>query len=447
MNECKKNKSILNRWIKDQRGVAIMLVLGAITLLSALAVDFGRESQVNLRMAMNERNNLQAEYLARSSINMLRLLMVKERALKNTITQLSGGAIDPKVPLCKQFPLSTELLRGVFSTISGSGQKPDESDETPEVETAAANKVVTQFERAAAESFLSFSGDFDAECEDESSKINLNRFATLQSDQQTLGGLNAYDQYKQLITQFLSRREVKALFIGDESEQEQKIEDAVRNIADWIDTDTQINERPGVRSGDERSIYSDREDGFELRNGRMATLDEAYLIEGVTDSWFAPISSYFTIYGGDKVNVCTAEPAIVEALIRSYAANNERIPSIGEEDHELIDSVVEGVATLCADPQVSAQQITQTVESLLTRQGAASDGFYTAPPANGGAPVTPGAGGGFADLITIESGPFRLIATGRVGTANHQNSVRIDMLLDTSDQDPKKWRTLYWHIQ
>ncbi len=420
----------------NQRGVALMLVLGTITILTSLVADFGMQSQIQVRLALADRDRLQAEYLARSAINLTRLLMVKERGLKQVISQLSNGAIDPKMPLCTQFPFSTEMLRGLLG-INGEGSSvvADESA-TP----ATDQTVITAFDREAAADFFSFRGDFDTECHDESGKFNLNIFASLDPSEKTIGGLNPYDSQKHILMELLRRPAVKVL-LGEDSET--RIPEVVRNIADWIDTNTLINESPGVQSGSEMSVYSKRGADFIMRNGKMATMDEAYLIEGVTDDWFAPVSSMLSIYGRDKINVCTAEPMLVESLVLSYAANNARIPPINPDNKELLDTIVATITADCAGLNPSPQIITQHVEGLLTGQ---------ASPSSGGNNTVAAAGGAFSDMIDLNPGPFEIVGTGKVLTRHNVDGseqwtkVRIVTILDNESNDPAKWKTLYWRL-
>jgi general secretion pathway protein K len=422
--------------LRNRRGVAIILVLGAITIMSGLAVDFGFNSEVQLRLALAGRDRLQSEYLARSGVNFLHLLMVKERAFKDKIAQLSQGAIDPKIPICKQFPLSTELLRAIFASgaLGGGGSEGEGGEEGEEAAEPATEKMVTSFDVSKAKEFLQFRGDFDGACEDESGKMNLNYFAALKSEEKTIGGPNTYDRFKGTIMQLMLQKDVRKLF---GKRPEQRVVELVRNIGDWIDVDTNMNERPGVSGGAERSIYSERGPDFKIRNGKMTTLDELYLVEGVKDSWFGPLRPFFTIYGKEKVNICTSEPVVIEALIMSYAEGNARVPAVNPKNRKLIDSVVDGVSEACGGEKPTPASIAKVVEGLLAGQGAETTA------ASGAA----AAGGTFADLLEITGGPYRLVGTGRViAGQDREVSARIEMVIDTSDKDPKKWKRLYWNM-
>src|SRR5207248_698749 len=59
----------------SRRGVALVLVLTTVAILTSIAVDFGYQSRVSLRLTENARDELRAYYLARSAVNLSRLLL------------------------------------------------------------------------------------------------------------------------------------------------------------------------------------------------------------------------------------------------------------------------------------------------------------------------------------------------------------------------------------
>lgn len=429
-----------------ERGMAVMMVLGITTILAGLASQFAFQSHVAMRLAEGELQHLQAEYLARSAVNFLKLEIVKEKQLKSVIQQLSKGSINPKVPLCRQFPLSTALLRGFFA-VPAAGEaaaenKTDEDSGAPAEKVGSGKEIVTSFDTAAAAKFLHFTGDFSAECEDEAAKFNLNGFFGLKPDEVTIGGLNAYDRYKVTLLGFLLTPDARPLF-GDDAEAPAKAAEVVRNIADWVDANDQVNQSPGAAGGSEQDAYRERDGNFRTRNGKMLTLDEAYLIAGVSDEWFTPLRKYFTVYGGAKINICTADQRVVEALLTSYAANNPRIPDITADTQELLTAAVEQVAIDCTGMNPSVAAVTQDVEAILMGgSGPSADVPIATGTGTAGAAT---AGGGLAELITIDTGVLRLVGTGQVpGSGGREMAVRIEAVVDTKETDPKKWKMLYW---
>ena len=84
--------------IRSRRGVALILVLTTVAILTSIAVEFAYQSRVNLRLAENARDELRAYYLARSAVNLSRLLL----HFQKQVDQL-GGQLGP---------LLTRLLSG-----------------------------------------------------------------------------------------------------------------------------------------------------------------------------------------------------------------------------------------------------------------------------------------------------------------------------------------------
>ncbi|MBI2346010.1 MAG: general secretion pathway protein GspK [Deltaproteobacteria bacterium] len=424
------------RMPKTDKGVAVLLVLGALFALATLAADFAMGRSVDLRLATAARDRLQAEYLATSAVNFLRLELKIERSAKSLFAQLPTGTQGIGTgPLCKQYPISTGLLKAIFFP-GGEGQPV--GSET--AEKAAASRMVNVFETETAQAFLQFRGDFAGECEDEGGKLNLNVFAGLNPLQQTLGGLNAYDRFKEIFTTFLGQERFKE-YLGAEDADPQLAREAVRNMADWVDPNETINEKGGGQGGPESALYGGTTD-YSVRNGKMLTLDEAYLVAGVTDGWFTPLKRYFTVYGETKINRCSAAPEVVEAVVTAYALGNPKFPAFTPTNAELMKKITEAVAFDCNGAQVAPQKVAQDIESLL------SGGILSPsePQPTNPVPAPTGvstATGSLAELIATEARFYRLIGTGEVG----ETGVRIETVVDVKEGDPKKWKMLYWHLE
>ncbi len=296
----------------NKKGVALMLVLSAIVVLSTVLVEFAYNTNVNYNLAMNERDRLQSYYLAKSAYSFMLLELKFDRMFRQIVqsqnlAQYLGGAAN--MPLCQQFPLSTGLIRAVFTggglegLMGGAG---GEEGDTEGGEESQIEDKIESLQRGAsvsaekmASEFLEFEGDFDGECIDEGTKINLNGFAGLSKTSAGDGKPSPFDEYKQYLYKFLSDKKYEALF----EDSEVQISQIVDNIGDWIDTDGEINEMSGRSGGAERSIYDRLGVPYQARNSKLITLLEAYLIDGVTDLWFPELQENFTIYGDGKITM------------------------------------------------------------------------------------------------------------------------------------------------
>ncbi len=74
------------------RGIALLVVLLAITLLTIVVIEFTDAAQVETHLALSARNALQATYLARSGVNVAEALLVADA----TVDSLGGRSRDAR---------------------------------------------------------------------------------------------------------------------------------------------------------------------------------------------------------------------------------------------------------------------------------------------------------------------------------------------------------------
>src|SRR5689334_1126652 len=85
---------------RRQRGVALIIAVVAITILTVVATEFAYNTRVDLQLAANQRDEVQAMYMARSGVALSRLLLRFQKQVDQTpipnigdlARQLTGGA-------------------------------------------------------------------------------------------------------------------------------------------------------------------------------------------------------------------------------------------------------------------------------------------------------------------------------------------------------------------
>lgn len=432
------------------------MVISAIVVLTTLGVEFAYNTSVGYHLAQNERARLQAYYMAKSAYNFMLLELKFDRVFRQVVQSQNLGEYlgeNAQLPLCQQFPMSTGLIRAVFmggeilttqGDNKGAGEEGAEGESITEDKEARDESLeemrkgtsISQ-EKTAAE-FLEFEGDFDAECIDEGTKINLNGFAGLATTALVEGQMSPLDQYKQYLYRFLSQPKYELLF----KTADVRVTDVVNNIGDWIDEDTTSSEIGGKSGNAERLKYDKLELKYPVRNGRLLTLLEAYLIDGVDDDWFYPMMNDFTVYGDGKVNVCTASKEILETVIKRYVESTPGLPPLRLEDPEEMKRLTTAVTDICKTGASGEALKQQIATALNTAIGAVSQSpLQPAPQSSTQLPASQ-AQQGFGSYITTESRYFSLKLTGQI----QQTTVRIMTILDVKDQDPKKWKILYWKV-
>jgi type II secretory pathway component PulK len=78
--------------LRDQRGVALFMVIGAIAVLSILVTEFTYIAQVNQRMAYDGLEQLRAHYLAKTGLKLSLLRLKAYQNVKGVVGSSAGGA-------------------------------------------------------------------------------------------------------------------------------------------------------------------------------------------------------------------------------------------------------------------------------------------------------------------------------------------------------------------
>src|SRR6186713_1541770 len=84
-----------------ERGVALIIAVISITLLTVVATEFAYNTRVDLQLAANQRDEVRAYYMARSGLSLGRLLLRFQKQVDQTpipnlgamMQQVLGGAL------------------------------------------------------------------------------------------------------------------------------------------------------------------------------------------------------------------------------------------------------------------------------------------------------------------------------------------------------------------
>ncbi len=293
------------------RGVAIVLALVTIAILSMAVVDFAYSARVNTVMATNERDNLKSYYLAKSGLNLSRLLLSFQYALQaesrdtdDEMGQMIGRAMRRSNFQLYQY---VDLLMGPFN----SGR----------VEIPLAS---VDLQGMGVGGFGEFTGRFDVDVQPEEGRIAINRFArdeVRETDLIELCSMILDERYNPVFEQQDQFGELmdRAAILG--------------HIVDFIDLN---NERTLLRddctiegrSGDEARPYArDDEYDIEPRNARLTHVEELYRVHGINEGFMKAFADAFTVYdvGRPNLNVATA-PVFYSVLCQNIQLSGENVP-------------------------------------------------------------------------------------------------------------------------
>lgn len=427
--------SIYNRGSRGgQKGIALLLVLSSLLILSAIVVEFAYDTNVSYNVSINEEERLKAHYLALSGLNFAKIVIRYDKDAKQLVASAArqlGRNIQVQ-PLYKMMPINSALLRGLMESATsegGEGIPPPPEGGEGEDKFGAARQGMASLNLKEAKNFLDFQGDFSAEVEPEDGKIPLNAFYQLNST------APEYDRLKNVLVQLFLQKSFEGL-LKDKTRDSQ---DLANKIADYVDKNDSVNEAGGNERGPEMSQYS----GTSLRpkNAKFLTIEELMLVPGMTDDLLTELKKHVTVYKStDKINACAATDEVLRAMIIAFTMSREDIEDIRPENEDRLKNAVEKVREKCPDTGAMGQALNEVL-GLAGPGSAASVSPTTQPSGPGGTPPPPATS--FASMLTNEETIFRIEAIGTVGNAE----VKIVDVINSASPNPDQWRDLYWRVE
>lgn len=80
-------------------------------------------------------------------------------------------------------------------------------------------------------------------------------------------------------------------------------------IVDWVDPDDEPR-----TYGAESPTYQSREPGYRAKDGKMETLSELRMVQGITSDIYEKVAPYLTVYDTAGINVNTADRFVVQSF-------------------------------------------------------------------------------------------------------------------------------------
>lgn len=303
------------------RGIAVLIALVSLTLLSVVVVDFMYSTRVNLAMASNSRDKAKSYYLAKSATNISSLVLSFQFALQS---ESKGSKDDMARMISKAMRQSNFQIYSyvdLFIKPFSSG-----SIETPIGGVNLSDSGVA--------GFGGIKGEFEAEIVPESGRISLSDFNKLKIEDKFLAPLCALMADNQYDPIFERSDEVDG---GSFSRQK-----ILGHIVDFIDPNTgplRITnectiESDGANSGGEDRPYDragqDARASRSLRpiNARLTHIEDLHRVHGVNMEFMSAFGQQLTVYdvGKPNINIATAP------VFYSVLCNNVQLKGASSSD-------------------------------------------------------------------------------------------------------------------
>jgi general secretion pathway protein K len=294
---------------RKERGIALIMVMGAIVVLAVMLAEFQEDTSAEFASAVSERDSVQAEYFARSAVNLSRLLISTEPAIRDAITPLFAmlKQTPPQLPV---WEFSDRLL-GAFN------------DE----ESAKEFSSLSGLDLNLGKNLGLKGGHFELVIVDEDAKIDVNMgaandIAHIRLAKELMGQMAPiqYDpifQQKDVMGNFNDRFTICSAVI------------------DWADGDEQAfscdlsNNQAPVSSGAEDYWYQLLPTHpYRRKNAPYDSLEELHMVRGISDDFWAtfvdpdptnPKQRLWTVWGQGAVNVNSANAQTLLAVVCSGA--------------------------------------------------------------------------------------------------------------------------------
>ena len=295
---------------KKQRGVALIVTITTIAILSIMLADMHDNAATHYAISVQQLAKLQAEYMARSGLNLTRLLISQRKSINARVNPIFQLYLKTKETI--SFPLwqyANYILQPFCSF-----------EETQASSNAFAN--------------IKGLGNIDGVCKikafAENSKININSPSLGTNEKASkefiamnlysmMGGQQNPNPYNQLFEKL------------DRDNQITDRQNIIASIIDWWDQDSTKTIFDPIRleiseSGSEDNLYQTLDDPYNIKNAPFNSIEELRLIRGIGDDiWDTfihpdprePTSRTLTIYGTHKINVNEANPEIILAALCS----------------------------------------------------------------------------------------------------------------------------------
>lgn len=287
----------------EKRGVALVMVLAAITVLTVFLTELQEETSAELAAAVAERDALRAEYTARSAVNLSRLIIASEPTIRSLIgpmllIMLPGSTSElPQIPVWQ----AADMVLGAFNDQAG----------------VAAFGGLIGADVSTAKNMGLGGSHFDVKIVDEDGLFNVNKVYTGGTEESRL-------QVGGYLYRLMSGEQYNPMFEGRDADNQFSDRATICGaLVDWADFDEELfgcdvgsTSNTGSK-GVEDSFYQSIGLDYMRKNAAYDSLDELRMVRGMSDDFWStfvepdpnnPQKRLLTVWGQNKININTAPP-------------------------------------------------------------------------------------------------------------------------------------------
>ncbi len=363
-----------------QRGVAIIAVLVALSVVMVIGNEFSTNTNVDLTAAANHRDAMRAQFLASSALNLSELVIRLQQRLDN-VKQLGGIQI-------------TDFADQLMLAFCGSAEEVKDAIGLP---TDQVKGLGADIGTCGAVAIDTDDGKINLNC----ANGNATTVATLKTRLDALMFFPAYDPIFQEedATGWRRDRELQATA-----------------LIDYVDKDRGRHGTPGAS---EDYGYESRKDEYKAKDNYLDTVGEIRQIRGVDDRFWTVFGNALTVHGGCKSNVgAVRDPNLIASLI--YLAAKDPADPVVQDPNRLW--TLAGLVAQARNLGLSFGTLEDFIEFVKDPAAAMAAGTAAAGDATGQTPQLPGIAPG--TKVGVELDPQKL---GQIAEAGPRRTYRVEV--------------------
>jgi general secretion pathway protein K len=342
-----------------QSGVALLITISALSMLIALVSQFSLDTTVDAAQAANARDELRAHYLARSAMELSRMLIkIQLKFVEPIMAQAQKMLNDmagQDLGISLRVTDYTNMLLGFFS-----GNQTD----------VAMLSGVVGIDTSQAKGLRAVPGRMDAEITNEDGKIDINCGGGSVPDRR-----NQIFLFRLLAALFMSPRYDLLFSTPDADGRFVDRMDLARALIDWADTDEQTFGIDANSAGPEDYRYDQRAEPYLAHNNFYDTVAETNLVRGMNADFSEAFRPYFTVYASDpgcKVNLASTKGDCTPLIVGLVRAALIADPTKPPQDPTILDDnkIYPLASVLCERGAAVGFSSLDTVIGVLTNPAA-----------------------------------------------------------------------------
>lgn len=336
---------------KNMRGVAMIIAIMIISIMMMFAADFIVSSTVDLTMASSERDNVRAEYVAKSGANWAMWLNLFDYGIDAQFSSSND-------PMMKQAKSTIGPLWDKLGDVFPFDSPLDLGNAGAFAQAFGLSSIL---DSTVIDLLKSLGGELGIAVTDEGGKINMNMcFQSRPACKTVALQLDALLNCTSVEQDYMRQNNIKT---GE----------LVARIQDWIDQDQTAEPASGASSEDD--AYQKRVPPHKAKNSPLDTVDELRLVEGWSEeihNYFSPyITAYPFVYSQDKeksgfkININTANQDVIRCFFSRELSN----PDINDKFVKKYKDLMENSGQIASDEN----GVSGVIKDLVGYQGEAGD--------------------------------------------------------------------------